>query len=72
MLQLVIRITLAASCLLTAAKAQAASAQMATTLRQIVEAGRLDDLRWPDFSDYRQHVNKILRARRLCARVDPR
>jgi len=39
--------------------AQTASAQIATTLRQIAEAGRLDDLRWPDFSDYRQHVKKF-------------
>jgi L,D-transpeptidase YcbB len=39
--------------------AQTASAQMATTLRPIVEAGRLDDLRWPDFSDYRPQVKKF-------------
>ena len=36
-------------CLLPAAPAQ-------TTLRQIAEAGRLDDLRWPSFPDYRRHV----------------
>ncbi len=30
--------------------------QFSVTLRQIVTAGRLPDLRWPDFSDYRIHV----------------
>jgi len=28
-------------------------------LRQIADAGRLEDLRWPDFSDYRQHVRNF-------------
>ncbi|HEV8448464.1 MAG TPA: hypothetical protein VGQ44_16660, partial [Gemmatimonadaceae bacterium] len=27
-----------------------------TTIRTLVEAGRDDDLRWPDFSDYRKHL----------------
>ncbi|HEX3583750.1 MAG TPA: hypothetical protein VH087_18440, partial [Thermoanaerobaculia bacterium] len=26
------------------------------TIRMLVEAGRDDDLRWPDFSDYRKHL----------------
>ncbi len=30
--------------------------QFSVTLRQIAAAGRLTDLRWPDFSDYRIHV----------------
>jgi L,D-transpeptidase YcbB len=30
--------------------------QFSVTLRQIVTAGRLPDLRWPDFSDYLSHV----------------
>jgi L,D-transpeptidase YcbB len=30
-----------------------ASAESSVTLRDIVDAGRLSDLRWPDFSDYR-------------------
>ena len=30
-----------------------------TTLRQIADAGRLEDLRWSDFSDYRQHVRNF-------------
>ena len=34
-----------------------ASAEMA--LRQIVDAGRLDALRWPNFSDYRLHVKNF-------------
>ena len=33
-----------------------APAQFSATLRQIVTAGRLPDLRWPDFSDYRIHA----------------
>jgi len=28
-------------------------------LRQIVQSGRLTDLRWPDFSDYRKHVENF-------------
>jgi L,D-transpeptidase YcbB len=34
----------------------AGPADASNTLRQIVAAGRLDDLRWPDFSDYRKHL----------------
>jgi murein L,D-transpeptidase YcbB/YkuD len=30
--------------------------QFSVTLRQIAAAGRLTDLRWPDFSDYKIHV----------------
>jgi murein L,D-transpeptidase YcbB/YkuD len=37
------------------ARADAASEAIAT-LREIAAAGRLSDLRWPDFSDYRSHV----------------
>ena len=33
-----------------------ALSESATTLRDIVAAGRLSDLRWPDFSDYRNQV----------------
>jgi murein L,D-transpeptidase YcbB/YkuD len=33
-----------------------ASSQFSVTLRQITASGRLSDLRWPDFSDYRVHV----------------
>jgi murein L,D-transpeptidase YcbB/YkuD len=33
-----------------------ASSEFSVTLREIVAAGRLSDLRWPDFSDYRIHV----------------
>jgi len=29
------------------------------TLRNIVQSGRLADLRWPDFSDYRKHVENF-------------
>ena len=47
-------ILLAGICLALAAQAQTGAA-----LRQIADAGRLDDLRWPDFSDYRLHVKKF-------------
>ncbi len=33
--------------------------QTNATLRQIADAGRLEDLRWSDFSDYRQHVKNF-------------
>ena len=42
--------------MLLAAQAQAVSAQAVASLRQIAEAGRLADLRWPEFPDYRRHV----------------
>jgi murein L,D-transpeptidase YcbB/YkuD len=29
------------------------------SLQKIVESGRLDDLRWPDFSDYRVHLREF-------------
>jgi len=45
---------LAGACLLWVLHAQAPD-----QLRQIAEAGRLADLRWPDFSDYRQHVKNF-------------
>src|SRR5215472_17058326 len=28
-------------------------------IRQIIDSGRLSDLRWPDFSDYRAHVKSF-------------
>jgi L,D-transpeptidase YcbB len=34
----------------------AGPAEASNTLRQIVAEGRLNDLRWPDFSDYRKHL----------------
>jgi murein L,D-transpeptidase YcbB/YkuD len=36
-----------------------ASSKSGVTLREIVAAGRLSDLRWPDFSDYRIHVRNF-------------
>ncbi len=39
-----------------------ASSEFAATLRQIVAAGQLSDLRWPDFSDYRIHVTNFYEA----------
>src|SRR5579863_7700150 len=33
-----------------------ASSAFGVALREIVAAGRLSDLRWPDFSDYKIHV----------------
>lgn len=37
----------------------AGSGQTSTALRQIADKARFDDLRWPDFSDYRQHVKNF-------------
>jgi len=34
----------------------AASPQASSRLREIVDSGKLADLRWPDFSDYKGHV----------------
>jgi murein L,D-transpeptidase YcbB/YkuD len=40
--------------------AEAAAAQETSdVLRKIVQSGRLSDLRWPDFSDYRKHVENF-------------
>ena len=36
-----------------------ASSAFSATLRQIAVAGRLPDLRWPDFSDYRIHLTNF-------------
>jgi L,D-transpeptidase YcbB len=38
---------------------QPLSAESKASLRAIIEAGNLPDLRWPDFSDYRVHVAKF-------------
>ena len=38
------------------------SAQTENEIRDIVTAGQLFDLRWPDFSDYRQHLNDFYSA----------
>ena len=35
--------------------------ESAETVRKIVTSGRLDDLRWPVFSDYRTHLDKFYR-----------
>lgn len=32
------------------------------SLQKTVESGRLDDLRWPDFSDYRTHLREFYQA----------
>jgi L,D-transpeptidase YcbB len=42
-----------------AATRQELSADSQATLRTIVQAGNLADLRWPDFSDYDKHVQKF-------------
>jgi murein L,D-transpeptidase YcbB/YkuD len=45
--------------LLAQAPAQApatAQADVPSTIKAVVEASRLDELRWPDFSDYRTHM----------------
>ena len=48
-----------ATLLVGACLALALRAQPSAALRQIADAGRLEDLRWPDFSDYRQHVRNF-------------
>jgi murein L,D-transpeptidase YcbB/YkuD len=47
------------ACLLATIPAQTVSPEASTSLREIASAGRLDDLRWPDFSDYRKHVQNF-------------
>jgi murein L,D-transpeptidase YcbB/YkuD len=42
-----------------AASANVASSEFSATLREISAAGRLPDLRWPDFSDYRVLVSNF-------------
>lgn len=38
---------------------QTLSAEGQSSLRAIIEAGNLSDLRWPDFSDYGKHLKKF-------------
>ncbi len=51
---LCVRVALAAILL-----ASVVAAQNSSTLRDIGQAGRLPDLRWPDFSDYRIHFQNF-------------
>jgi murein L,D-transpeptidase YcbB/YkuD len=41
---------------------QQLSAQGQAALRRIIQDGKLEDLRWPDFSDYRKHLAKFYEA----------
>ncbi|HWW18192.1 MAG TPA: L,D-transpeptidase family protein [Candidatus Saccharimonadales bacterium] len=41
---------------------QPLSAEGKSSLRSIIEAGNLPDLRWPNFSDYRGHVAKFYQS----------
>jgi len=43
----------------SAAPPQQLSAEGQASLRAIIQAGNLADLRWPDFSDYDKHVQKF-------------
>ena len=43
----------------SASSTQRLSPQGEAALRALAEAGRLEDLRWPDFSDYRVHVKNF-------------
>ncbi len=43
----------------SAAPPQQLSAEGQASLRAIIQAGNLPDLRWPDFSDYDKHVQKF-------------
>src|SRR5580704_3599472 len=44
---------------LSAAPAQQLSPEGQASLRSIIQAGNLSDLRWPDFSDYDKYVQKF-------------
>ena len=46
----------------TQARKSATVSDSAVALRTMAASGRLDDLRWPDFSDYRVHVENFYRA----------
>jgi L,D-transpeptidase YcbB len=46
-------------CLLAAFAQQSGVSDVPTQLRAIAAAGQLAELRWPDFSDYRGHVNNF-------------
>src|SRR3984957_584255 len=62
MLDRVVAILLSIAALGTVAQnvsAQSVSVQMSDALRGVADAGRLADLRWPDFSDYRLHVQNF-------------
>ena len=41
------------------ASAQELSSEGQAWLREVINAGSFSDLRWPDFSDYREHVKKF-------------
>jgi L,D-transpeptidase YcbB len=43
----------------SAAPPQILGVEGQATLRAVLEAGKLSDLRWPDFSDYDQHLRKF-------------
>ena len=43
----------------SAVQTQQLSAEGQASLRAIIQAGNLPDLRWPDFSDYDKHVQKF-------------
>jgi murein L,D-transpeptidase YcbB/YkuD len=43
----------------SAATPQQLSSESQTALRAIIQAGNLSDLRWPNFSDYDKHVQKV-------------
>src|SRR5215471_15687231 len=40
-----------------------AAPSSASTLQSAIQSGRLNDLRWPNFSDYRAHVDRFYRQR---------
>ena len=53
---------LAVACMVVTMRAQmpgAGTGQTSAVLRELADAARLDDLRWPNFSDYRQHVKNF-------------
>jgi murein L,D-transpeptidase YcbB/YkuD len=52
-------VLLALLCASGLAQAPEASSEGQTWLRTTISDGRLSDLRWPNFSDYRQHVLKF-------------
>lgn len=62
MIRHLVRTTLVSSLFLFATARAQNSNKSASDLRQIAEAARLDDLRWPSFPDYQQHVKSFYEA----------
>lgn len=47
------------SCVLAAPNTQASPTEVNARMRELVASGKLVDLRWPDFSDYKRHLTEF-------------